>query len=281
MSFVVSRRRALTLSLLSPFAVTHGAAAQDPLPQKAGPAADAMAMVGFAGGQRLRLSVFHVLEAVGVLMPCDFQAVLIGADGKTLASANGSVIPGQATFVDFAPAARMKRGERIQVHGALVILGSFQGDDPAHHAPFVGATLEVFDEKTGETNSVAFPERTLGQGRHMGTVGIVRGQRARVNLYHLTDPFGVLMPCDYQIHLIGLDGKALGLNTGTLFPGQGAFFDHNLAANTAKGERTQFHVQVRRPPDHPVSGAVEIVDEQTGITRAMVEPWIVDDPTLG
>jgi hypothetical protein len=280
MSLGLSRRRALKLSLLSPVAFTTRVSAQDPVPppQKTNPVLDAMATIGIAAGQRVRISVYHLTE-VGVVMPCDFQAVLIGADGNTLASIGGTVIPGQGAFVDFAHAGRLKRGERIQVHGAVVILGSFPNDDPAHHAPLVGATFEVFDEKTGETNCLAFPERTLGAGRHMGTVGVARGQRARISLFHLTDT-GVVMPCDYQIHLIGLDGKILGSNAGTLFPGQGAFFDHDLASTRAKGERVQFHAQVRRPPEHPVTGAVEIFDEQTGITRALIEPWIVDDPTL-
>jgi hypothetical protein len=276
----LSRRRALTLSMLSPFALAARAAAQDPVPQKGGVATAAMAMVGYAGGQRLRLSVFHLSDAVGVLMPCDFRGVLFGADGKVFASADGSVIPGQATFVDFVPEIRLQKAERVMVHGALIILGSAQEPDPAHHAPFVGATLEVFDEKTGATTAAAFAERMPGVGRQMGTIGAAEGQRVRINLYHLTDPFGVLMPCDYQIRLIAVDGKEIGFNSGTLFPGQGAFFDHDPAAGAAHGERVQFHVQVRRPPDHPVAGAIEIFDAKTGITRSLIEPWIVDDPTL-
>ena len=113
----------------------------------------------------------------------------------------------------------------------------------------------------------------------MGTIGIVRGQLARVSLFHLTES-GVVMSCDFQIRLIGLDGKVLGSNAGTLFPGQGAFFDHDLAASAQKGERIQFHAMVRRPPGHAVSGAVELFDAHSGITRSLIEPWIVDDPTL-
>jgi len=266
--------------MLSPFALASRAVAQDPIPHKGGVATDAMAMVGYATGQRIRLSVFHITDAVGVVMPCDFRAVLFGGDGKVLGSQQGSVIPGQATFVDFVPAIRLQKAERIMVHGALVILGSAQEPDPAHHAPLVGATLEVFDEKTGATTAAAFPERTLGVGRHMGTIGAVQGQRVRINLYHLTEASGVVMPCNYQIRLINVDGKEIGFNSGTLFPGQGAFFDHDPAASAAHGERVQFHVQVRRPPDHPVAGAVEIFDEKTGITRSLIEPWLVDDSTL-
>jgi hypothetical protein len=269
---MLSRRRLFALSALSPLVLAGGPArlfAKDTVPKPQAAAPDRMATVGIAAGQLARLSVFHHLDQA--ISPCGFEAILLDVDGKTVASGQGTVSPGRGAFLDFDPAAGLRKGQRLQVHAMV--------DVPADHAEHVGATLEIFDGKTGKTAMTIGPCGVRAPLAGMGTVGVVDGQAARVSLFHHDD--GAVGPCGYQVDLLGLDGAVLGSNKGQLLPGQGAFHDYDLAAGLKRGESVQFHAMVRVPIGHALGALVEVFDARTAVTECTVVPCGVEDPTLG
>lgn len=99
--------------------------------------------VGLIRGQLMRVSVFH--EPGQGQIPCSLFVCFVDLDGKMLATHGGKVLPGQGFAVDwgdgFAGFPSLKVGERFQVHV----------DVHAEHPHEIGATIEVYDPKTGET----------------------------------------------------------------------------------------------------------------------------------
>lgn len=259
---MMSRRRLLALSTLSPLAFSLSA--QEQPPDEKHPA-ETMATVGIAAGQLARLSLFH--HDVQGIDPCAFEAVLVDVGGKKLAGATGKLMPGQGAYVDFDLAAELRKGERVQVHANVLV--------PEGHANHVGGTLEVFDVKTRVT---AMSVRPCGVLAEMGTVGVVAGQTARLSVFHHADQG--LSPCGYRIDILGLDGKLLGSDGGKVLPGQGAFHDYDLAAGLRHDERVQFHAMVRMPVGHSLGALVEIFDAKTGVTAFGVVPCGIEDASL-
>lgn len=103
-----------------------------------------MGTVGVAGGQRVRVSVFHHLTEVPTT-PCNFEAVLIGLDGEELARELGQVLPGQGSSLDFDLAAGLRKAERVQFHAEVRMPVHEDGSLP------LSTSLEIYDVKTGTT----------------------------------------------------------------------------------------------------------------------------------
>jgi hypothetical protein len=231
-----------------------------------------MGTVGVVAGQVVRVSFFHHLDQVPA-PPCNVQAVLTGLDGQALGFAKGELVPGTGVFADFVLAENTRRGERVQFHAEVHV--------PADHP--VGANLEIFEAKSGWTVFSIVPcwvpaRPTTG----MGTVGVAGGQRVRVSVFHhLTE---VVTPCDFEAVLIGLDGKELARELGQVLPGQGSSLDLDLAAGLRKGERVQFHAEVRMPVHEdgvlPLSTSLEIYDVKTGTTLVPSPPCNIPDLSL-
>jgi len=97
-----------------------------------------MGSVGIASGQMARVSLFHHM---GDLIPCDMIVKLTGLDGKSLASDQVTLMPGQGLFIDYGLATGLDNGQRLQFHADVMI--------PEDHIGMVGATLELFDDRTG------------------------------------------------------------------------------------------------------------------------------------
>lgn len=107
-------------------------------------------------------------------------------------------------------------------------------------------------------------------------------------MFHHPDPAGIINPCLFKIEVLGLGGELLGFNQGSVFPGQGAFADFDVAGGLKKGERVQVHVNVTIPPGgHPVGATAEVFDLKTGGTLypkspcAEPEPFVLAMGTVG
>lgn len=114
----------------------------------------------------------------------------------------------------------------------------------------------------------------------MSTVGMVLGQLARVSLFHHVDAQFPTGPCIFRVDCLGIDGKLLATQNGTVVPGQGAFLDFDLAGHLPRGERLQVHCNVFVPDGHEnhIGATVEIFDAETGETAFPDTPCIIPTP---
>lgn len=118
-----------------------------------------MGTAGVAARQSVRVSLFHLDQGI---TPCGYRIVLRGLDGAALGTAEGSVLPGQGAFHDFALGAGLGPGKRVQFHADVFVAPHDAGTPP------VGSFAEVFDLKSGETTMGITPcglvDPSLGQG---------------------------------------------------------------------------------------------------------------------
>jgi hypothetical protein len=261
----MSRRSVLALAAFTPAASAAGW--QIPTTEAVGGGLRRMGPVALAGNQKLRVSLFHHEPA-----PCFFKIELLGLDGNLLGMQQGSLSPQAGTFIDFSPPNKLRKGQRLQFHAHVT----------AEHP--LGATLEIFEPKTGKTafegpvpcfTPPADPLMTLG------SVGLVAGQAVRVSLFHELDP-QLPEPCFFQIHVLGLDGQPLAQPVqGTILPGRGLFFDYDLAADLLEAQRRQFHVDVMVEHPDQVGAQVEIYNVNTGKTQILPTPCFMPLQVLG
>jgi hypothetical protein len=108
-----------------------------------------MGMVGITRDQMLRVSLFHDADAAGVICPSIVE--IVAANGKILASSTAELAPGTGAFFDYDLTQGLKRRERLQLH----VIVRTRPDHPG------GATVEVYDRKTGATQAVALPTLIL------------------------------------------------------------------------------------------------------------------------
>jgi len=105
----------------------------------------AMGMVGITRDQIARVSLFHDADIAGSVCPGIVEVV--AANGKVLACSKTELMPGTGAFFDYDLTQDLKKGERLQVPVRV----RTRPDHPG------GATLEVYDRKSGATLFVATP----------------------------------------------------------------------------------------------------------------------------
>lgn len=240
------------------------ALAQDPAPSPAGACAAPMGMVGVAAGQRVGVGAFHH-DAI----PCDFLLRIVGIDGKAIVHETLQIPGGGGAYREYALAAGLGKtqgqADRRMFH--------VEADLPDDH--LVGASVEVFDEKTGGAAGAVTPcDEPLPPTLAMGMVGVAPGQTLRVGLFHHD-----AIPCDLLLRVLGTDGKALGEQKVKLAPSGGAFVDFPLGAGLAKGARLPIHVDVLHPPQHEVTASLELLDPKTGVASYLNDPCLMPLPT--
>lgn len=264
----VSRRRFLGVAALAPVALAASSVrAQDPIPPpNPCPTQALMGTVGVASGQMFRVSVFNHTED-----PQQFEIEVFGLDGTLLGGFQGGCLPHTGTFADFDVAAGLKGGERVQAH---VNVTSFSQQP-------LGATAEVFDASTGATRIPTNPCITPVPDPQMshGSLGMIRGQAARVSVFHHSEENIPPTPCNFRIQIVGLDGKVLATHEGEVLPGQGAAFDWGDGSQSfpdlAKAERVQVHVSVYAEHPDELGATIEIYDPKTGETQIPDAPCLL------
>jgi hypothetical protein len=102
-------------------------------------------MVGMTRDQIARVSVFHGAGDAGIVCPDIVE--IVDAGGKVLATSQAELFPGTGTFFDYDLAQGLKRGQRLQFH----VIVRTRPDHPG------GASLEIYDRKTGVTRVVVTP----------------------------------------------------------------------------------------------------------------------------
>jgi len=105
----------------------------------------AMGMVGMTRDQIARVSLFHDADVAGLVCPRIVE--IVDVNGKVLASSKAELMPGTGAFFDYDLAKALKKGERVQVHVTV----RTRPDHPG------GATLEIYDRKTGSTQFAVTP----------------------------------------------------------------------------------------------------------------------------
>lgn len=273
----LSRRRLLAVSATAPIALAGrawaGSAAQDPIPQPQRGSRDRVATVGIVAGQLARLSVFYPSDPENFPEdPENFRVNFFAIDGKLLATGDGRVMPGQGAFLDFDLSPSFKRGQRLQVHCNVTLPEGYENE--------IGATLELFDAKTGETAIASRPDIIPRpyDNMTMGTIGVVNGQVARLSVFRHVDPEYHSDPEPYKIEIHGLDGTLLASDSGIISPGHGAFYDYPLAATARKSERIQFHAAARMIAGHEMGALVEVIDAKTSVTQFVATPASIEEP---
>lgn len=116
-----------------------------------------------------------------------------------------------------------------------------------------------------------------------GTVGLLRGQFARLAVVHY-ELGGSVDPELIVAEIIGGDGKALAsASFSQLGPNEARFLDfvHPATKGKLAGTRIELFGLVRYTPGHRVGGSLQIVDSSSGLTLWPTDPEIFQDPTLG
>jgi hypothetical protein len=285
----ISRRQLLAVSATAPIALAGHSwpvSAQYPVPKPRGASPDRMATVGIVAGQLARLSVFFPGDPENFpddpenypndpenfpSDPENFRVDFFGIDGKLLATGDGRVMPGQGAFLDFDLASHLRRGQRLQVHCIVTLPKGYENQ--------IGATLELFDAKTGATAIPSRPRITPAPSdeMNMGTVGVVNGQIARLSVFRHDESQYPFESDNYKIEIYGLDGTLLASDGGVLLHGQGAFYDYDLAATARKGERVQFHAIAVAICGHEMGALIEVLDAKTGVTQFSARPSALGD----
>lgn len=115
-------------------------------------------MIGIVPGHTVRLNVVDVRSAGNPnVRHCRVQLELLDGVGTTLAVGDGSVGPGEATFLDFTinnPEA--SQVARLQLR-AVVKLAPDPSERRRCPSNAYVPTLEVFDNTTGQTSMVLLP----------------------------------------------------------------------------------------------------------------------------
>jgi len=270
----LSRRTLLRIAALSPLAALAGGKASPALAQGfMPPLPPRLGTVGLVAGQFARVSLFRHAQTGVPSDPSSVKIDIVGLDGSLLATTASTLAPERGIFFDYDLTAGLKKKSRLQFHADVEVPPGVP----------IGATLEIYDAKTGETampidlDIVPDPTHALA----MGMVGVAAKQIARLSLFHESDGNVAKSPTPFTIELLGMDGKLLAWTQGSLPQEQGAFFDFDLTAGLRKGSRVQFHADVRIPLTTVVGAMLEIYDSKTGETAMPINPCIMPDPSLG
>jgi len=118
-----------------------------------------------------------------------------------------------------------------------------------------------------------------------GTVGLVRGQGARLSIVHHQHGSEIPpTPCVIVADIFGPDGRLLAHDQfSSLRPFETRFVDllHPSRSGKPADSRIEIFAIVRFTPGHLVGGTLQIVDESTGMTAFAIKPVGIEDPSLG
>ncbi len=108
-------------------------------------------MVGITLGQTIRLNVVNL--GGPDTLPCDTTLTFFDSEGNVLTRFTESMDPGQAAFLDLHGEDLVLRvRERMQIRATMEATCRSEGDPRD-----LPTTLEVFDDKTGQTSIILNP----------------------------------------------------------------------------------------------------------------------------
>jgi hypothetical protein len=259
-----TRRQVLTAAALAPLASvirSTPAAADEAAP-------GGMGTVGLVDGQSLVVSAFHHASDGG-FTPCGVVIAVDSIEGERLLEQKATLFPRTGVVATYAPPLGTLVGKtRQQVHASV----TFEEGHP------VGATAQLVD-RSGRTQGGFVPCGTQ-TALEMATLGLVRGQIARLSAFHHGPVDKSITPCGIVFSLVGLDGKAVLEEKATVVPGTGTFVDFAPPSFLKPGQRVEVHAEVRYPTGHPIGMTLEIFDASTGELTGNWTPCGVADQNL-
>lgn len=220
-------------------------------------------MFGVAAGQMLRVSVFNHHASSQ-----SFDIAILDEHGVAIGKHQGVAAAGAGAFADFDVARGLEPGQRAQVHCEVT----------AHDLP-LGASAEVYALATGATLIPPDPCLTPAPDplRRMGSIGMIRGQTARVSVFH-HHPDAPPEAAAVRVQFVDLDGKLLAWLDDEVPYGAGAYWDWGDGQpgfpKLAVGQRVQIHVDVLTTWPELIGASLEIHDPATGLTLIPPDPCL-------